>query len=107
MMPAKTCAQRNKRLSHSLRVGSSVIKRSFLTSAISGVAVRADQQRHVIVLRRVVDVEDNAHLRIETCQVERREIRFGIKDQAIGSIRYRTIDEEERLHTPLGVSPST
>src|SRR5205085_8539863 len=101
MMPAKTCVQRNSRLSHSLRVGSRfmclvlgalflcfVLERTFLfnkvlstkyqvlTPAISRIAVRADQQRNVVMLGAVVDIEDDRDLRIEAVDAERREIRL-------------------------------
>src|SRR5689334_5648289 len=57
------------------------------------------------MLRRIVDVEDHAHLRIETANAERREIRFGVEHETISSVSHRTIDEKERLHASVGVGP--
>src|SRR4051812_1774280 len=78
---------------------------SQLAPAIGGVAVGADQQRNVIVLGAVVDVEDDRHLRIETASTERRKIRFGIKNQPVSAIRHRAIDEKERLDASVSVGP--
>src|ERR1043166_9115141 len=98
MIPAKTCVQRTSRLSHSLSVGSRIIEG--LASAIGRIAVRTNQQRHVIMLRRIFNVEDYAHLRIEAATTERREIRFGIEAQAIGSFCHGTIDEKNGFTRP-------
>src|ERR1044072_8873227 len=105
-MPANTCIQRNSRLSHSLSVGSRmIILGRRLAPAIGGVAVRTDEQRNVIVLRAVVDVENDRHLWIETAGTQRREIRFGLKNQPVSAVRDWAIDEKERFHAPVSVGP--
>src|ERR1051325_3266707 len=104
MMPAKTCVQRNSRLSHSLSVGSMIMMfGERLAPAISRIAVRTDQKWNVVMLGSVVDVEYDSHLRIETGDAKRREIRFCIKDKAIRAIGHRTVHKEERLYAPVGV----
>src|SRR5688572_21629813 len=110
MIPAKTCTQRNRRLSHSFRVGSIL---SFvpgtglyaLAPAIRRVAVRTDQQRNVIVLRSIVDVEHNRHLRIETRDTQRRKIWFSIEDESVSAVGNRTVHQKERLDAPVSVGP--
>ena len=57
------------------------------------------------MLRAVVDVENDRHLRIEAAGAERREVRFGIKNQPVSAVRHLAVDEEERLHAPVSVSP--
>src|SRR6185503_14049928 len=124
MMPAKTCVQRNSRLSHSLRVGSRIIrlclsfvlctwffvlgtrtKHKVLTATISRIAVRTDQKWNMIVLGSIVNVEDHCHLWIEAGDAQRREIRFGIKNQPVSAVAHRAIDEKEWLDAPVGVGP--
>jgi len=57
------------------------------------------------MLRTIVDVEDDRYLRIEAVDTQRREIWFGIKNQPVRAVGHRSIDEEERFHTPVGVGP--
>src|SRR5215213_8150040 len=57
-----------------------------LAPAIGGIAVWADQQWNVIMLRAIVDVENDRHLGIETGDTERREVRFGVKHQPVSAI---------------------
>src|SRR5258705_7980148 len=111
MMPANTWTQRNNRLSHSLRVGSIVIENwcfyrwTLLTSPISGVDIGTDQQRHMIVLGRVVDLEDHRDLRIEALDTKRGKIGFSIEDQPIDSFAKRLLDQKERFDTSIRVGP--
>src|SRR5215210_3565794 len=76
-----------------------------LTPAVGGVAVGTDQQWNVIMLRAVVDVEDDRHLRIETSDTKRREVGFGVKNQPVSAVGHGTIDEKEGLHASVNVSP--
>ena len=76
-----------------------------LTPTIRRVTVRTDQQRNVIMLGTVVDIEYDRHLRIETRDAERRKVWLSVKDQPIGAIGDRTIDEKERFHATIGVGP--
>src|ERR1700752_30468 len=129
MMPAKTCIQRSSRFSHSLRVGSRVIcawcfvlsaqfkmcenenkqsskyESKVLTSTIGRITVRTDQKRNVIMLRTVVDVEDDRYLRVEAVDAERSKVWFSVKDQTVCTIRHCPIDEKERFHAPVSVGP--
>jgi len=76
-----------------------------LAPAIGGVAVRTNEQRNVIVLRAVVDVKNDRHLRIETGDAERQEVWFGIKNQPVSASRHGPIDEKEWFHAPVSVGP--
>jgi hypothetical protein len=59
----------------------------------------------VIVLGSVIHIEDYCHLRIKTVETQRREIRFSVKNQTIGSVRNRTIHQEERFYAAVRVGP--
>src|SRR5258705_7667489 len=76
-----------------------------LTAAVSRVAIRADQERHMIVLRRVIDFEDHCNLRIKILDAEFREIVFGIEDQAVGAARKRLFNQKEGFHASVFISP--
>ena len=76
-----------------------------LTTAIGGVAIRTDEQRHVVVLRRVVNFEDDRYLRIEIIDVETREIWLGIEDQPVNTAGKRLFHEKERFDPAIFVGP--
>ena len=59
----------------------------------------------MIVLRCVVDLEDNCNLRIEEFDVERREIRFCIEDEAVGAARQRLFNQKEGFYATVFVRP--
>ena len=76
-----------------------------LTAAVSRVAIRADQKRHMIVLRRIIDLEHQSYLRIEILDAEFREIMFGIEHQAVSAARERFFNQKEGLHAAVFVGP--
>ena len=59
----------------------------------------------MIVLRCVLNFEHDRYLRIKTVQTKRGEIRFSIKNQAIGAIIDRVSNQEEWFDSPIRICP--
>ena len=76
-----------------------------LTAAVCRVTIRTEQEWNVIVLRSVVNPEDNRDLRIKAFDIEAREIGFGIEDQPISAALDRLAHQKERLHATVCVGP--
>ena len=57
------------------------------------------------MLDSVVYVKNHCHLWKEAGDAKRREIRFGVKNEPVSSVRNWTIDKEERLHPAVGIGP--
>lgn len=76
-----------------------------LTAAVSGVAIRADQKWHMIMLRRIRDLKHDRNLRIKIIDVEFGEIVLGVEDEPVGSTRQWFFDKKEGFHPAIFVSP--
>ena len=59
----------------------------------------------MIVLRRVIDFEYYGHLRIETLDLERREIAFRIEDQPVDARIQMVFDQKERFYPTVFIGP--
>src|SRR6267142_6064069 len=121
MMPANTWIQRKMRLSHSLMVGSMIIVVTqavslrkhrkltvcvqMLASAISRVAIRADQKWDMVVLGCVIDLEYDCHLREKAFDFYTGKIGLSIKHQAVGAAGNWFSYQKERLDASVIVSP--
>ena len=76
-----------------------------LTAAIRRVAVRAYQQRYVVVLRCVVDPENDRYLRIKTLDFKALVIGLRFKYQPVSAAGERFANEEKRLYAAVLVGP--
>src|ERR1700730_18019148 len=101
MMPAKTCTQRKIRFSHSLMVGFSLT----VKSAIRRVAIGAQQERHVVMLRVVTNLKYDGHLREKAFDVECREIGFGIEHQPISARAQWLFNQEKWFYSAIFIGP--
>src|SRR5215470_12734413 len=72
-MPLKTCSQRSSRFAQSIT----------LAPAVGAVAERAQQQRHVVMLRRLAHLEGDRDLRIERRLAAPAEVLRGVEAEAI------------------------
>src|ERR1041385_3650749 len=59
----------------------------------------------MIVLGSVVHIEHHRHLRVETVETQRREVRLRVEDQPVCAIGHRLMDEKERFHAAVRVGP--
>ncbi len=59
----------------------------------------------MIVLRCVIDLEDNRNLRIKELDVESREIGLRIEDQPVGAAGQWLFNQKERFDPPIFVGP--
>ena len=57
------------------------------------------------MLRTIVNVEYDRYLRIEAGDAERRVIWLSFKHQPVSADGHRPVDEKERFHAPISVSP--
>ena len=59
----------------------------------------------MIVLRCVVNLEDNRNLGIEKFDLERREIGFCIEDQSVDTARQRLFNQKEWFDATIFIGP--
>ena len=76
-----------------------------LAAAIGRISKGTQQQRHMIMLRWIFNMEDNADLRIERLDLEFGEVRFSVEDEPVSARLDGLLKQKEWFDAPVFIGP--